>query len=438
MSAVISVAAEIAMVHPCEGRSAEEGAEEGEEPVTQGPLRHTAFRWFFAGRFVSLLGSSMAPVALAFAVLDSSGSAGHLGIVLAARSVPMLVFLLIGGTLADRLPRRTVLLTSNLGAAATQGTAAYLLIGGHYHLAAIAALEFLNGTLTAFTTPALRGIVPQLVDAGQKQRANSLLASAKNAISVGGPAVSGLVVTGFGGGWAIAADAATYAVAAYCMARLDVPQPVAAGRSTFLHDLREGWTGFRSMTWVVTIVAAFAVTNCVYVGVWNVLGPTIATASVGAAAWGAVLSARAVGMLVMSAAMYRLTVRRFLRAGLLCFALGAVPLIVLGLHSSVYWLVPAAFAAGLGNGIMAVAWETSIQEHVPNTMLSRISAYDDLVSFIAVPVGQVAVGPLAAAFGDTHVTVAGGVVFGAAALFPLLFAGVRRLEQPVRLQPAHP
>jgi MFS family permease len=407
-------------------------------PPTGGPLAHPAFRWFFAGRFVSLVGSSMAPVALAFAVLDYSKSAADLGIVLASRSLPMLLFLLIGGAVADRLPRGTVLLVSNLGAAATQGTAAFLLVSGEYHLAAIAAIEFLNGTLTAFTSPALRGIVPQLVDAGQKQRANSLLGSAKSAVSIAGPTVSGLVVSGFGGGWAIAVDAATYLVAAYCMGRLDLPQPTAAEPSTFLHDLKEGWTGFRSMTWVVTIVAAFAVTNCVYVGVWNVLGPVIATASIGATAWGVVLSARAVGALVMSAAMYRLTVQRFLRTGLLCFSFGAVPLVILGLHSGVCWLVPAAFAAGLGHGIMGIAWDTSLQEHVPSTMLSRISAYDDLGSFIAVPVGQVAVGPLAAAFGDSHVTVAGGLVFGAATLFPLLFAGVRRLEQPGELRPAHP
>jgi MFS family permease len=406
----------------------------GAMPESPSPLRHAAFRWFFAGRFVSLLGSSMAPVALAFAVLHSSHSAGDLGIVLAARSVPMLAFLLAGGAVADRFSRRTVLVASNLGATGTQAVVAFLLVTGDYHLAVIAILEFLNGTITAFTSPALRGIVPELVDNAQKQRANSLLATSKNAISVGGPAISGIIVAAFGGGWAIAADAATYLVAAFCMARLDLPGRAPGKRSTFFRDIQEGWAAFRSLTWVYVTAAAFAITNLCYVGIWNVLGPTIAAASFGAASWGVVLGLRAVGVLVMSAVTYRLTLHRFLSVGQMCFVVGALPLVILGLHGGIYWLAPAAFAAGLGQGILGVAWDTSLQQHVPGALLSRVASYDDLLSYVAVPVGQVAVGPLAATFGDARVTVSGGIIFAAAALFPLFFASVRQLRQPVEHQ----
>jgi sugar phosphate permease len=184
----------------------------------------------------------------------------------------VVLFLLVGGAVADRFSRSMVLVVSNLGTALTQGTVACLLISGTYDLAAIAALEFLNGTLTAFTSPAMRGVVPQLVGDTERQRANSLLGSARNAISVTGPVVSGVVVTAFGGGWAIAFDAATYLVAAFCMARLQLPQQAASKPSTLLQDIREGWGGFLALTWVPVMVAAFAVINCVYVGVWNVLG----------------------------------------------------------------------------------------------------------------------------------------------------------------------
>jgi MFS family permease len=381
---------------------------------------------FFAGRLVSLLGSSMAPVALAFAVLETSGRATDLGVVLAARSVPMLLFLLVGGVVSDRMPRRTVLLVSNLGAALTQSAVATCLVTGRYHIAAIAALEFLNGVVTAFTSPALRGIVPQLVDASQRQRANSLLGTTKNATSILGPSVAGVLVVAFGGGWAIAVDAVTYLLAAVCMARLDLPGRPEKGTSSFFAELREGWVGFRSLTWVCTIVVAFAVTNCLYVGVWNVLGPTIAAASVGAAAWGTVLSVRAVGVLTASAAMYRVTVLRSPAAGLLCFSLGSLPMVVLGLQGRLWLLVTAALLAGLGQGVMAIIWETSLQDHVAPDKLSRIAAYDDLVSFAAVPLGQVGVAPFAAAFGNHHVMVTGGVLFGVAALAPVLFASVRQ------------
>ncbi|OLR93700.1 MFS transporter [Actinokineospora bangkokensis] len=392
--------------------------------TSAGPLRNPGFRWFFAGRLVSLAGSAMAPVALAFAVLDATHSAGSLGVVLAARSVPMLLFLLIGGVVGDRFPRRTVLLVANLGAAATQGTAAALFLTGGFHLAAIAALEFANGVLTAFTTPALRGIVPQLVEPDQRQRANSLLGSSKNLSSIVGPSLAGTLVLTAGSGWAIAIDALTYLLAAACLARLTLPGAVEVGRAGFLHELREGWTAFRALTWVCLTVLAFAATNAIYVGVWNVLGPTIADTTIGAAAWGLILSARAIGTLVATTALYRLRARS-LPTGLLCFATGALPLIALALSAPVWLLVATSLIAGIGHGTMAITWETLLQQKVPNTLLSRISAYDDLVSFAAVPVGQLAVAPLAAATGQTEAMLLGGILFALIVTLPLLSPSVR-------------
>jgi MFS family permease len=405
--------------------------DEPKRSTTPGPLRNTGFRWFFLGRVVSLAGSSMAPVALAFAVLDATHSAGALGLILAARSVPMLLFLLVGGVVADRFSRRTVLLVSNSGAALSQGLAATLFISGNFHLAAIVALEFVNGTLTAFTSPALRGIVPQLVDADQRQRANSLLGSSKNLISIVGPSLAGGIVIAFGGGWAMCIDAVSYLIAAFCLAKVRLPEQVTKSSQAFFRELRDGWTAFRSMTWVCVVVLAFAATNCIYVGVWSVLGPTIASTSVGAVFWGIVLSARAAGMLVATAAMYRVKRARSLAVGLLCYAAGALPMIVLGLHGNAALLIGVAFVAGIGLGIMAITWETSLQDHVPNKMLSRIAAYDDLVSYAAIPVGQLSVAPLAGAFGETQAMVVGGIMFGLIATAPIFSRAVRHPQGPV-------
>jgi len=125
-----------------------------------GPLRESAFRWFLTGRAVSLLGSSLAPVALAFAVLDASGRASDLGVVAAAHMVPLLGFLLVGGAVSDRFPPRTVLVVANLGSGLTQGAVAVVLLTGRYSLLVVASLELANVVLAAFTTPALRGVVP--------------------------------------------------------------------------------------------------------------------------------------------------------------------------------------------------------------------------------------------------------------------------------------
>jgi MFS family permease len=370
----------------------------------------------------------MAPLALAFAVLRYSKNAGDLGLILGAQGLSLVLFASVGGVIGDRYSRNQVLIASNLAAGATQAMMALVLISGRYSLPLVAGLAFLNGTCSAFTTPALRGIVPQLVPPTEIQRANSLLGSSRNAIRIGGPTVAGLIVASVGGGWAIAADAVAYLLAAYLMARLRLkPAPIPQSSNVWA-DLREGWVAFTSMTWVWVGVIAYGVTNSIQVGIWTVLGPTIAFATIGPALWGVVLGIRAGGQLIMSALMYRVRVTRLLLFGQLGLAVAGIPLIVIGLQLNVYWLMIAALASGLGAGVAVIAWDTSLQEHVPPDRLSRIASYDDIGSYIGVPIGRVLVGPASAALGDARTALIGGVLYMVAALFPFAVRSVRQLR----------
>jgi MFS family permease len=321
-------------------------------PPANSPWRRSGFRWFFLGQSISLLGGALTPVALSFAVLDASGSGRDLGLILAANTVPLLALLLVGGAVADRFSRGTVLVASHVGAGLTQCAVAALLLSGRYHLGGIIALEVVNGAFAAFTLPALRGIVPQLVDKAALQRANSAQATARNVTRVAGPTIAGILVVGVGGGWAIAVDGASFLIAAVCLARLRLPagMPHTARRS-ILADVRSGWGEFRALPWVPVVVGCFAVTNVILVAVWVVLGPVLAQRTIGPAAWGVVISARAVGLLVMSVVMYRLTATHLLRLGQLCAALIAVPFVVLGLGAPAGWLAAAAFIAGMGAAV---------------------------------------------------------------------------------------
>ncbi|MGW7486365.1 MFS transporter [Streptomyces sp. NPDC054786] len=391
-------------------------------------LKQADFRWFFTGQLVSLLGSSMAPVALAFAVLDASGNTGDLGIVLAARMAPLLVFLLVGGAASDRFPRRTVLVAANLGCALAQGGTAGLLLTGHYSLPLVAALEAMGGVLAAFTTPALRGVVPQLVDRTQLRQANALLGSVRNATKVLGPSLSGLLVVASGSGPALAFDALTYLLAAGCLTRLAVAATAARTRPTaLLTGIREGWTEFRRIPWVWRGAVSFCVINLVQTGTWQILGPALTRQSSGEATWGLVLSARAIGLLVMSVLMYRLTVTHLLRLGQLASTLGALPLLVLGAHLNAPWLIAGAFLAGLGSSLTGIGWDTSLQEHVPTHVLSRVSSCNDLLSYLTIPIGQLCVSPLAQTFGGFRVTTTAGIIYAVAAVLPLASTAVRRL-----------
>lgn len=396
------------------------------------PFQRSVFRWFFAARTVSLLGSSMAPVALAFAILDQPDGADDLGIVLAANLVPLLVLMLVGGAVADRYPRRTVLLVSNLGAGLTQAAVAVILLTGNYNLVTVAALEFANGALAAFTRPALRGIVPELVPTVALQRANSLLAISRNITGIAGPTVSALLVAGFGGGLAIAVDAASYLAAALLLIRVSGAGKTVAAKSRMLTDLRDGWLEFRRIRWVWVITGAAFFLNLVYVGPERVLGPQLTRDAHGEVLWGIVLSVYGVGMLLTSVIAYRIKIRRLLATGQLVGALGALILIALGLGAGATVLLIAAFLAGIGNSLSGIAWETSLQEHIRPEMLSRVSSYDELFAFAAIPVGQVLVGPLAGAYGAERVTLAAGLLFALFALLPLASSSVRQLSHVVK------
>jgi MFS family permease len=397
-------------------------------PDSLSPLRDRTFRTFYLGRAVSMLGSAMAPIALAFGVLDISSSAAALGTVLAARSIPMAAFMLLGGVVADRFSRSTVLRLSHLGAALTQGAVAVLLLSGTAELWMLVVLEFLNGTVVAFTFPALQGVIPQLVRRDELQRANALMAFTRNASAIVGPAIAGALVVTVGSGWAIGVDALAYGVAAVCMGLLALPAYVRAEQTSMLQDLREGWGEFVSREWVWVVVAAFGVINAIHAGLWFTLGPTIALDTVGERGWGLVLSAEAGGFFVMSLVLLRMTLRHPLRAGMLCMLAGTLPLLALGLAPELSLLMIGAAVSGACTEVFGVGWSTALHENVPEEVMSRVFSYDALGSFVAIPVGQLLAGPLAAAFGLRRVVIVGALLYAVLAAATLLSRSVRDLE----------
>lgn len=392
------------------------------------PLRSPAFRWFLAGRSISMAGSAMSPVALAFGVLAATGSATWLSAVLTSAMVPMIATMILGGGIADRYRRDTVLRLASLGAGLSQSGVAIVLLT-HQSPALLLPLSAFNGVGQAMTTPALRGIVPQLASGRGVQQANSLLASARNTTRMVGPAVAGVLTASAGGGWAIAMDAVSFLLAATCFARLSLPDlpPRTKGGPTMLGELRQGWDYFGSHSWIWSVTLAFAVFNAVNMGIWQILGPVIARETIGAEGWGLVLSTRAVGALLSTLVMVRLTVRRPMVPALSSMTLAAVPLVLLGTGTNTFALAVAAFAAGSASEFFTVVWSTVWSIHVPERLSSRVGAYDEFGSFVSIPAGQLSAPVLAAAFGTAAVTISGGVLLAVAMLLPLLLPSLRRI-----------
>lgn len=397
-------------------------------PHALAPLRERQFAWFYATRVVNTTGSMMVSVALAFAVLDLGHSATALGQVLAARTIPMVAFLLFGGVLADRFPRSAILQLSNVLSAATQGTAAWLVITGTADLWMLVVLEAVNGTVAAFSFPALEGMTPQLVPRAHLQQANALVSFSRGGLAVIGPSLAGLLVVTVGPGWALAVDAATYLVATVLIRQVRVPPRAPGGeRDSVLRQLRDGWTLFTGRTWLWVVVSAFALLNAVHSGAWFTLGPALAKETFGAKGWGYILSAESFGLVAMTLVLMKVRIRRPLLSGMLGITVFSVPLLVLGLQPHVGLLVVAAFASGAGSELFGIGWNVAMQENVEEHLLSRAYSYDAVGSFVAMPVGQIVYGPLGEAFGYQRVLVLSGVLYAGVCLLTLSSRSVRAL-----------
>ena len=396
-----------------------------------GPLHERRFRWYFASRCSDTLGTMMAGIALAFAVLEITDSATALGQVLAAHTIPMVVLMLFGGVIADRFPRQLVLQLSNAAAAATQGLLAVLVITGHAELWMVMVLAGLNGAVDAINFPAQASMVPQLVTQPQLQSANALISMSRGILAVVAPTVSALLVVGVGPGWALAVNAGTWLLAAVLL--LPVHLPARAPKetaTTMVQELAEGWSLFRGTTWLWVVVLGFGFLNAIHVGAWFTLGPVVAKDTIGEQGWGLVLSAESAGLLLMTVLLLRVRLRRPLLVGMLGCSLMGLPLAALGLAPELMLLAVLAFVAGAGIQVFGIGWNLAMQENIEERTLSRAYSYDALGSYVAMPVGQLVYGPLGETLGTSAVLVWSGAAYVLISLLVLASRSVRTLDRP--------
>ncbi|CAM5657627.1 MFS transporter [Streptomyces sp. KS_5] len=390
-------------------------------------LRTVAFRRFMTASLVSATGSAMAPLALAYAVIGEGGGAGDLGVVLATNTVPTIVFLVMGGVLADRMSRSRMLFLGNLLAAAAQGSLAVIVALGHATTTSVAVCGFVSGTAVAFTVPANQGAVAQIVPAEQLQQANAVLRLPGNAVKVLGPAVGGVVVAVSGPAWALAWDALTFAVAAVLLLGLRLDAPVTV--TSALTDLREGWAGFRSRTWLWTYTAAGSVLVAAWLAGFQLLGPVVAAQRyAGARDWGLVQGAFAAGLLAGTLVCLRWRPYRLLAVAVAGGAPLAAPLLAMGWGLPLPWVLLATLLAGIGLDVAIVAWATAFQQHVPQGELGRLGAFNSVGERLAIPLGYLLTALAAGLWDNRTVLVACAGLVVAAVVLNLCVRDVYRIN----------
>jgi MFS family permease len=394
------------------------------------PLGEREFRLLFIGRTVSLFGSAFAPIALAFAVLDLTGSASDLGVVVAAGFLPQIVFVLVGGIWADRLPRHHVMVASDLVSGGAQATIAVLVLTGAAEIWQLVALQLVRGVATSFFFPASQGIVPETVSARLLQEANALHRLTRNGTQIAGSAAGGILVAAMGSGWALAFDAATYFVGAAFLLALRLPHELTMPERDFVRELREGWQTFRARTWLWGIVLQFAFVNAAGVGAWAVLGPVVAEAELGGAeAWGLILASQAAGLIAGGFVALRYRPQRLLLVATLAVFPLAVPILFLAPPAPTVMIAAAAFVAGFAIELFGVFWDVAMQQQIAPDQLSRLYSYDALGSFVFIPLGAAVAGPAAESIGLTETLVGAAAVIVVATALVLLVDEVRDLRR---------
>lgn len=313
----------------------------------------------FVAYLVTYTGTAMAPIAMAFGVLELTGSAADAAFVIAAPTAAAIVVLLLGGVIADRTSRQRVIVLAELTAMAAQCTIAWL---------------FLSGNAT----------VPLLT-----------LGIARNSAFAGGAALGGVLVATLGAGFTLLIDGLSFGLSAFLILSL---RPVAQEKTepqSVLQDLRLGWREFTRHTWLWAMVLQFSLIVAAGEAVFGLLGPAVSRDHMGGATdWGFIASAHGIGTLLGGLIGMQLRPRHPMYVATFCVLFFALVPLALAVPLTVALVAIAAVITGLTGQIFGVFWYTTLQQKVPANMLSRVAAYDHLGSIALAPLGIVIFGML--------------------------------------------
>jgi MFS family permease len=409
-------------------------------------LRSRPFALLWLGQTISTLGDGVNLTALAWQVLVLTGSGAAMGIVLIATSVPRLLFLLLGGVIADRLPRRLVMLWADAGRAVAVGAIAILSYTNTLQFWQLIALGLLFGLSQAFFLPAYQSIAPQLVEVEALPSANALNGLTREIGILVGPALGAVLVANFSTASAFGFDALTFLVSALCLLAVRVPiKPLLAqeglntepaqhpGARGVFADIREGIGYIATSSWLWVTIAIASLGNALRAP-YSVTLPLHVRDFYhsGVGLYGAIISASAVGAILATLIVGQ--VRRIHHRGVVAYSalvVSSLAMMAFALpvpHDLVPMVTLTAFALdGAGIGCFEIIWVTVLQEMVPSEKLGRVSSVDFVGSFLFQPLGLAAIGFLTDAVATPWIFFACGLLSLLLNASGFLVRGIREL-----------
>ena len=393
------------------------------------------FRHLLVARVISNLGNGITPIALAFGVLSLPGAdAGSLSLVTTSNMIPLVLFMLIGGVAADRFGRTHLVGVTDIIGSVFVAISAFAFISGHASIPLLCFNGFVFGVLNALWYPAFSGIMPLIVPNPLLQAANSLVGIGANLGFTLGASVAGIVVSTAGPGWGLLIDAGTFLIAGVLVYRMKVPNstPLAEGekRESIFSQLREGWFEFSSRKWIVYVVVGYSFFYLGFEGFLGVLAPVqMKEAMGGAKDMGIMMFGFGVGAVLGTAFALKLRPRRPLLLGLGVLPVAALWAFALAVPLPLWVLFITALGTGIGMDLMYANWMTTLQTHVPDEALSRVSSYDAFGSMVFAPIGLFLAGPFTHLVGARTALITVGIIIALATSLPLLSKEVRKIER---------
>ena len=396
-------------------------------------LGHRPFALLWSGQTISRLGDSLYSVALAWWVLEKTGSATAMGSVLIFSFAPTLIFLLIGGVAVDRLPRLRVMLISDLLRGFVVAAVTLLAFGGALEIWHIYVASVLFGFVRAFFDPAYIATVPEITPREALTSANSLTNLSRELTGIAGPAL-GAAIVGMGGtAAAFGLDALSFFVSAACIVWLPPLPPARAAeqRASVLADLRAGLGAVFAQPWLWITIAIFALVNVTASGPRSVALPFLVRESLRAdvGTLGLLLSFESAGLMLGSVWLGRKTQLR--RRGLIAYGaslLGGLAILAIGLPIGVPGVAIALLCHGFTMALFSLIWTATLQEMVPRDLMGRVVSVDMLGSFVLLPVGFGVAGWATDLVGAPAVFLLGGTLTSALIGLGLLHPAIRNLD----------
>lgn len=409
-------------------------------------LKHRPFALLWSGQFLSTIGDSIYRVALAWWVLEKTGSATAMGMIFIFSSIPLLLFLLVGGVAGDRYPRARVMLYSDVLRAALAFLVAFLIFRGRLEVWHLFVVSFIFGGIGAFFRPAYTAIIPEITPREHLPSANGLTSVSMELAEIFGPAIGAYVVSLWGTSAAFGLDGLTFVISILCLlplVKLTAATRIAKERKSVMQDFREGFSVVRKSSWLTITMVVASLGNITMAAPFAIALPFLVKQhlNAGVGSLGLIYSMLSIGAIAgtMLGASWMARTQSLRTRGLFAYSLwvvGGLLIAVFGLPVTIYGVAAAAFLAGAAFAIPNLIFLTTLQELIPGEMLSRVSSIATLGSFALIPVGSGLVGWATDHLGAPTIFILAGTLTAGLAALSLIHPAIRRLDKFALPQPA--